>query len=71
MKTSKREQNWLDKYALLMAYVQEHHHLPDKRKVENRGLLNWWKYNRKLVRRDLLDEEHTRLLEQLGRMRDL
>ena len=48
MKVSKREQNWQEHYAQLLAYVREHRHLPDKRKVENRGLLNWWKYNRKL-----------------------
>lgn len=46
MATGKREQVWLDKYSQLKAYIQEHHHLPDKRKVEKRALLNWWKYNR-------------------------
>ena len=35
MKVSKREQNWQEHYAQLLAYVREHRHLPDKRKVEN------------------------------------
>ena len=56
MKVSKREQNWQEHYAQLLAYVQEHRHLPDKRKVENRGLLNWWKYNKKLAKLGKLSE---------------
>lgn len=71
MKTSKREQNWQSNYAQLVAYVQEHRHLPDKRRVEKRALLNWWKYNRKLTLQGKLDERHTHLLEELSQMRDL
>mgnify|MGYP004539509795 CR=1 FL=1 len=70
MKVSKREQNWQEHYAQLLAYVQEHRHLPDKRKVENRGLLNWWKYNRKLILQGKLDAHHIQLLDQLSRMRE-
>lgn len=36
----------MEHYCLLKKYVSEHGHLPDKKKVENRGLLNWWKYNK-------------------------
>lgn len=71
MATSRREQNWLDNYEQLKAFIQERHHLPNKNRVENRGLLNWWKYNRKLIRQGKLNEEHVRMLEQLGQMRDL
>ena len=70
MKVSKREQNWQERYAQLLAYVREHRHLPDKRKVENRGLLNWWKYNRKLILQGKLDAHHIQLLDQLSRMRE-
>lgn len=70
MKVSKREQNWQEHYAQLLAYVREHRHLPDKRKVENRGLLNWWKYNRKLILQGKLDAYHIQLLDQLSRMRE-
>lgn len=41
------EERWMEHYCLLKKYVSEHGHLPDKKKVENRGLLNWWKYNKK------------------------
>ena len=70
MKVSKREQNWQEHYAQLLAYVWEHRHRPDKRKVENRGLLNWWKYNRKLILQGKLDAHHIQLLDQLSRMRE-
>lgn len=35
------EEKWMEHYSLLKKYVSEHGHLPDKKKVENRGLLNW------------------------------
>ena len=41
------EQKWQENYAQLKRYIEEHRHLPDKKKVEFRGLLNWWKYNKK------------------------
>ena len=55
----------------LKHYLLEHHHLPDKRKQENRGLLNWWKYNRKLILQGKLDKERVQMLEELGQMRDM
>lgn len=69
--TTRNEQKWHENYERLKAYIVEHHHLPDKKKVENRGLLNWWKYNRKLVKQGIMDSERMALLEQLSDMRDL
>lgn len=68
---TKNEQKWQENYERLKAYIVEHHHLPDKKKVENRGLLNWWKYNRKLVKQGIMDSERMAMLEQLSNMRDL
>lgn len=68
---TKNEVRWRENYALLKAYIEVHRHLPDKKKVENRGLLNWWKYNKKLVKQGRLDPERTALLRQLGEMREL
>lgn len=68
---TRNEQKWHENYERLKAYIVEHHHLPDKKKVENRGLLNWWKYNRKLVKQGIMDSERMALLEQLSDMRDL
>ena len=56
-------------YAALKAFIAENGHLPDKRKVENRGLLNWWKYNKRLIKQGRLDAERVRLLAELDGMR--
>lgn len=67
---TRNELRWQENYELLKAYILEHHHLPDKKKVENRGLLNWWKYNRRLMKQGRLEAERERLLVALGEMRD-
>ena len=66
---SKTEVNWRNNYALLKAYIEEHGHLPNKKRVENRGLLNWWKYNQKLIRAGKLSAEKIQLLKELSDMR--
>ena len=43
---TKNEEKWLSHYKALRCYLEANHQLPDKKKVENRGLLNWWKYNK-------------------------
>lgn len=65
----KNETRWLENYEQLKLFIQEHGHLPNKKKVENRGLLNWWKYNQKLIRRGTLDEERCQMLQRLSDMR--
>ena len=60
------ETKWLAKYLQLKEYVEQHHQLPDKKKVENRGLLNWWKYNKKLAKLGKLSEEKLRMLQDLS-----
>ena len=54
------EEGWKQNFELLIAYIEEHHHLPDKKKVENRGLLSWAKYQRKRIKAGELDEEKKR-----------
>lgn len=46
--TGKKEENWHENYQVLHRHVGEHQHLPQKTVVEGRGLLNWWKYNKKM-----------------------
>ena len=65
MTEPRRELVWTNKYVQLKHYLLEHHHLPDKRKQENRGLLNWWKYNQKRLKKGICPPEQQRLLEQL------
>lgn len=59
------EESWQQNFELLKVYIEEHHHLPDKKKVENRGLLSWAKYQRKRIKAGTLDEEKTRLFLEL------
>ena len=59
------DESWHQNFELLKAYIEEHHHLPDKKKVENRGLLSWAKYQRKRIKAGALDEEKTRLFLEL------
>ena len=65
------EQKWQENYAQLKRYIEEHRHLPDKKKVEFRALLNWWKYNKKLIKQGKLDKDRMMLLQELSDMRDL
>lgn len=56
-----RDKVWNRNFRKLKAYIDEHHYLPDKKKVENRGILNWVKYNRKKIKAGTLDPEKQRL----------
>lgn len=47
----------------------EHHHLPDKHKVEHRGLLNQTKYFRKKMKEGKLEIERVKELEMVLAMR--
>lgn len=44
------EERWTTFIRELREYILEHHHLPDKHKVEHRGLLNQVKYVRKKIK---------------------
>ena len=67
--TSRNEEKWNANYLALKEYILAHGHLPDKKKVENRGLLNWWKYNKKLIKQGRLPHEQLLMLQQLNEMR--
>ena len=66
---TKSDLKWQENYEQLKDYIVKHHHLPNKKKVENRGLLNWWKYNKKIVRLGKMDAERVVLLEELNQLR--
>lgn len=64
-----REETWNKKYQALKAYVEEYKQFPDKKKVENRALLNWWKYNKKRMKQGAMNEDKQALLLELSNMR--
>ena len=65
----KNESKWLAHYNELLSYVEEHHQLPDKKKPDNRNLLNWWKYNRKCIKASKLNAERLEKLRKINEMR--
>lgn len=66
---TKHDVKWLAHYNELRIYLEEHHQLPDKKRTENRALLNWWKYNKKLFKAGRLTEERLKMLHQLNELR--
>ena len=66
---TRNEAKWMDHYNALREYIIQNGHLPDKKKIENRGLLNWWKYNKKCIKSGRLSEEKIGLLQELSDMR--
>ena len=66
---TKREANWQESYKELLAYVEEHGQLPNKKKADKRGLLNWWKYNRKCIKAGKLNADRLEKLRKINEMR--
>lgn len=65
----KNESKWLAHYNELLSYVEEHHQLPDKKKPDNRNLLNRWKYNRKCIKAGKLNADRLEKLRKINEMR--
>lgn len=59
------EERWIQFIQELQAYILEHHHLPDKHRIEHRGLLNQVKYIRKKIKEGKLEEEKRLQFEAL------
>ena len=54
---TRNEQKWQANFNKLKAYIEEHGQLPDKKKEPDRNLLNWWKYNKRLIKQGKMDAE--------------
>ncbi len=65
-----RERMWREKFAKIEAYINEHHHLPSKKKKDHMDLVNWWKYNVRLAKRGKLSEARLQKLRALSESRD-
>lgn len=61
---SKNDEKWMAKYEALKAYIDEHHHLPDKHKETDRNKLSWWKYQKKKA--GTLTGEQVEMLQKLA-----
>lgn len=63
------DERWITFINELREYILLHHHLPDKHKVEKRGLLNQTKYFRKKMKDGTLNAERVQELEAVLSMR--
>lgn len=61
----KNDERWMVNYEALKTYIEDHGHLPDKHKIESRGLLSWAKYQRKKIKEGTLDAEKREMFEAL------
>lgn len=66
---TRNEQKWHANFNKLKAYIEEHGQLPDKKKEPERNLLNWWKYNKRLIKQGKMDAERYVKLMMLSNMR--
>ena len=68
---TRREQKWNESYKRLKAYIQAHRQLTAKSNLEDKWMLNWWKYNKKLIKNGTLSEDRQELLRGLSLMRNV
>lgn len=66
---TKSDSNWLANYESLKQWTLSHGHFPNRAKVEGRGLLNWYKYNAKLIKQGKLPPDREQLIHALEDMR--
>ena len=61
----KRDESWNKKYNELWQFVTDHRRGPTRHHLEEKRMLNWSKYNRKLLNKDELSPEKKLLIERL------
>ena len=69
MTMTTNESKWQRNYLQLKEFIETYGCLPNKKRVEKRALLNWWKYNRKQIKLNKITDEHKHLLQELSDMR--
>jgi hypothetical protein len=62
---TKNEDTWFYNYELLKVHVHNTGHFPNK----HNKLLNWYKYNAKLIKQGKLSVEKVHLIHELEKMR--
>lgn len=63
------ESRWNQNYEALKQWTLEYGHFPNRAKLEGRGLLNWYKYNAKLIKQRKLSPEREKMIHELENMR--
>ena len=60
-----KDEHWLETWEAYMADLKKNKHRPSKYHPEDRKLVNWLKYNRKVRNKGLLSESRMKKLEEL------
>lgn len=63
------ESRWNQNYEALKQWTLEHGHFPNRAKIEGRALLNWYKYNAKLIKQGKLSPEREQMIHELEEIR--
>ena len=61
----KRDESWQSKYDAIWTFVSENHRGPSRHHLEEKRMLNWLKYNRKILNKGVLSPEKTDLIMRL------
>ena len=60
-----QEARWEQNYAAIQQFIEKNKCLPSKHRVEEHKMLNWLKYNKKLIGQGKLSPERQEKLELL------
>lgn len=60
-----QDERWEKNYQQIIAYVNTFKRWPSKHRIEDHRMLNWLKYNRKLVAENRLEPERKKRFEAL------
>ncbi|MBO4963807.1 MAG: helicase associated domain-containing protein [Prevotella sp.] len=61
-----QEENWNIRLAEVWEFVKKNQRFPSRHHIEEHTLLNWLKYNRKLVNQNKLDAGRAAKFKELG-----
>lgn len=64
-KAMNQDDIWLNHYKEIMDYLLTFKRRPSKHRIEDHQMLNWIKYNKKLMAREKMDESRIPYFKQL------
>lgn len=60
-----RELQWSRKYNMVWKFVEQNHRGPSRHRIEEHNMLNWMKFNRKMLKVDKLQGEKREKFQKL------
>ena len=63
-----QDERWLARYNEVMGFLEENHRNPSKHRIEEHGMLNWLKANRKAMNAGKMKEERVEKFKELLEM---